>query len=431
VKRYLEFYEPAARASIEKALTAARARGARTAVVLGTPDRVEPMRDCLQGCGFSWIERDIESFRPSEFTGRDVVVVTGGSGADVSGLLHACVRLDVSVIAPITDHHSGRRTVFLMAIPKAGTHMMIRLFELMGLPRSSARAPRPGTWSTPVGYEYHAPCRELLANDAFDPVGRQLLFRSPAVFVYRNPLDIVVSEMNWFSRADHAFSGYLNSCADDAERVSRLLVDETVMGNLRDRINRFTGWMSFGNVIPVSYEELVGGRGGGSDAQQCDSIWALQLKLHIDGDPEDFGRRIYDPFGPTFWEGKIGRYADYMGEEHLALLGTLPQDFMGVLGYTRDSFVSSRVSELLERPLVIKQIPPDFLYMPRLVQEGFLGWNIVEMAGQYYAVEQGREIASAAEALQFSLDHEGFPTAWDAVSAVLVRASRQDARNGS
>src|SRR5262249_33978009 len=152
--------------------------------------------------------------------------------------------------------HYSRRTVFLMSIPKAGTHMVIRLFDLMGLPQSSERSPQPGSWSTPVGYAYHAPCRELMASNAFDPIGRGLLLRSPAVFVYRNPLDIIVSEWDWLLKPEHAFSGYLSSCGDDSDPLEKLIADHRVMGNIRDRINRYTGWMSFSNVVPVSYEEL-------------------------------------------------------------------------------------------------------------------------------------------------------------------------------
>ena len=416
--RYLDFFELAIPSSIEKPLTDAYARGARKVMVTGATACIREISNLLLKLGFSWVEKQVAVFQASDVENNDLVVITGGTSDDVSRVLHACIGSTVAVIAPVTDHHSSQRTVFLMSIPKAGTHMVIRLLDLMGLERSSDRAPRPGTWSTPVGYEYHAPCRELLTNDWFEPVGRQLLFRSPAIFVYRNPLDIVVSELDWFMKAENAFSGYLNCCADDSERLSRLIADETVMGSIRDRINRYAGWMNFGNVIPVSYEELVGSRGGGSDAQQSDSIWALQLKLHISGSPEAFGNQLYDTGSATFSKGRIGRHKEHFGTEHFALLDSMPQDFMHALGYAKGLPRSSRINTMLRRQLVVKRLSIEQLYTLRLVRENLFGWNIIEMKGLYFLVRQGERIASSAEAQTFARKHEGFMTITDAVSAI-------------
>ncbi|MFA5924976.1 MAG: hypothetical protein WC856_27460, partial [Methylococcaceae bacterium] len=409
--------------SIEKVLGEAYVRGARKALVVGVTACSEFVFDILNKHGFSWVEKPIEDFPVAEIASYDLVVVFSGAGDDVSRVLHACIDLSISVVAPVTDHHVSRRTVFLMSIPKAGTHMMIRLFDLMGLPRSSDREQLPGTWSTPVGYEYHAPCRELLDGDCFEPIGRQLLFRSPAIFVYRNPLDIVVSELDWFVKAGHAFSGYLNSCKDESEQLSRLIVDQTVLGSIRDRINRYAGWVNFNNVIPVSYEELVGARGGGRDTQQADSIWALQLKLHIAGSPEAFGSQLYDPGSATFSKGIVGRHMERFESKHVELFDSLPQDFMHSLGYTRNSPNSLRTSEFLYRPLVVKDLPTELLYTPRLVGKDLLGWNIVEMAGQYFPVQHGEHILSSAEALAFSHQHKGFMTISDAVGSAIYRMS--------
>jgi hypothetical protein len=258
-----------------------------------------------------------------------------------------------------------------------------------------------------------------MANDWFDPIGRQLLFRSPVIFVYRNPLDIIVSELDWFVRPDHAFSGYLNSCADKSEQLDRLIADQSVMGNIRDRINRYTGWVKFENVVPVSYEELVGSRGSGSDADQEDSIWALQLKLHIPGDPSEYAKHVYDPTSATFSAGRIGRHLECFEERHFSLLGSLQQDFMEALGYSRGAKTSSRVIELRRRPLAIKELHPDILHMPRLVRESVMGWNIIEVAGKYFPIRQGEQIMSAADAASVLAAREGFVTLGDAMDAVI------------
>lgn len=417
MKRYLDFFEPATRGSLESSLERAFDAGGRKAVVIGTCG--QEMASALRNTGFSWSESSAESFRRLDIPEAEVVLIAGTSGADVSLALHACIDKSIVVIAPVTEHHYSRRTVFLFSIPKAGTHMMIRLFDLMGLVRSPDRSPQPGTWATPVGYEYHAPCRDLMANDWFDPAGRQLLFRSPAVFIYRNPLDIVVSELDWFVKPENTFSGYLNCCAGKDEQLDRLIADSTVLGTIRDRINRYAGWMNFENVIPVSYEELVGGRGGGSDAEQLDTIWAIQLKLHIPGNPQEYGSRLYDSASATFSKGKIGRHAELFSQRHFELLDDLPQDFMQALGYIRGSLASSKAKELRRRLLVVKEISPVVLYKPRLVRENVFGWNIIEVAGAYYPVRQGEHVMSSEDAKDVAARQKGFIVLQDAVDAVM------------
>jgi hypothetical protein len=420
VSRYLDFFDPEVSTTIQRPIGSTYARGARRVLVAGVDGCNSEIRNILNNTGFaSFGESRISDVQTADISGNDLLVINSGSSKDVSRVLHDCIGKKVEVIAPITDHYISKRTVFLMSIPKAGTHMVIRLLDLMGLARSPDRAPRPGTWTTPVGYEYHAPCRELLANDWFDPVGRQLLFRSPAIFVYRHPLDIVVSERDWFVRPEHAFSGYLNCCEDESEQLDRLIADQSAMGTIRDRINRYAGWMSFNNVIPVSYEELVGSRGGGSDVEQADAIWALQLKLHIAGSPEEYGARLYDPASTTFSKGRIGRHTECFTKRNFSMLDSLPQDFMHALGYARGSRISSKVLELRRRPLVVKELSPELLATPRLVREGIFGWNIIEMAGKYYPIRQGKLIMSAERAVLYLTDQSGFATLSDAVDALI------------
>jgi len=426
MNRHLDFFDPAVPATLQQVLTEAYARGARKVLVSGADNRNTGLRRMLHSTGFTTlVGRRISDIKPINISNSDLLVINDGSSTAVSRVLHACIGKMIGVIAPITDHHISKRTVFLMAIPKAGTHMLIRLFGLMGLERSLDRAPRQGSWCTPVGWEYHAPCHELVAKDFSHPLGRQLFFRSPAIFVYRNPLDILVSELDWFVKPEHLFSGYLNSFKNDRERLFRLIADDSVMGNIRDRINRYAGWMNFSNVIPVSYEELVGASGGGDNTRQADSIWALQLKLHIAGCPEDFGRQLYDPGSATFMNGEIGRHRECFTDKHWTAFDTLPQDFMRALGYSKDSLVSSKVDELLNRRLLVKQLSNNQLYVPRMVRANLQGWNIVEIAGQYYPVKLGHRIDSPGAGKDFAHNHEGFMTDADAAGFIVNNYTSQ------
>lgn len=417
MKRQLHFYS-SDRGAVAGWLRRAADSGARRGVIIGDAEQAG-LGEIVRQAPLSWSVASVDTENLGLTSATDVVLIAVNDAAKVSQELRACIDCHGVVIAPITKHHYSRRTIFLLSMPKAGTHMAIRLLGLMGIERSSDRAPAPGTWSTPVGYEYHAPCRELLANDWFDPVGRQLWLRSPALFIYRDPRDIVVSELDWFAKSEHAFSGYLRSCKDDGERLERLIADATVMGTIRDRVNRYVGWVHFRNVIAVSYEELVGGRGGGSDGAQCDTVWSLQLKLHIPGDPLEFAAQLYDPASPTFSQGRIGRHRQCFTARHYELFDALPQDFMQALGYDRDSNLSAKVAERRHDALEVKEIQPELLYLPRLVRQGVKDNNIVELAGRYFPVPQGEQLVSARDGQAFSESNRGFATLRDAIDAAL------------
>lgn len=416
--RELVFHDSAAPGDLERALRRISNASPTEILVVGQEPPNARVQSVLQRLGLPF--RHVREIPSGTAEAAPLTVLVGDDDpALVSRALHACIDRDVRVAAPVSADHVSRRTVYFMSIPKAGTHMMLRLFELMGLPRSDERQPVPGTWCTPTGYQYHAPCRELFAGDWFEPLGRQPFLRSPSVFMYRHPLDIVVSELDWFSRPGHAFSNYLASFATDDDRLEALIADPSVMGTIRDRVMRYAGWVRFGNVCAVSYEELVGDRGGGSDAAQRDAIWALQLKLQIPGEPCELAARLYDPGSATFSKGRIGRHTECFRERHSAAVAALPQDFLQTLGYRPGIAQSSFSAGFRCRPLAISQLAGAALFTPRLVRENVRGANIVEIAGRYYPVRQGHPLHSDEDARAYSDSHEGFIGLEDAVGAAM------------
>ncbi|HWV46834.1 MAG TPA: hypothetical protein VN039_12590, partial [Nitrospira sp.] len=138
---------------------------------------------------------------------------------------------------------------------------------------------------------------------------------------------------------------------------------------------------------------------------------------------QDYGSRLYDEASATFSKGRIGRHMECFEERHFALFDALPQDFMEALGYSRSSLTSSRTKELRHRPLVVKSLSQDALYTPRLVREGVLGWNIVEIAGKYFPVRHGVRIISADDAKVVSEEQEGFWSLRDAMDALIHGAA--------
>lgn len=308
---------------------------------------------------------------------------------------------DGVVVAPRTRHAFDARPLFLISIPKAGTHLLYTLAEAFGYVPGIVcpEWPRPRHWYCVEYSNSHT-----RATDFFIDTVRRSPFgnrhhpfgASPALFIYRNPLDILVSEANYYHRDGNAiFGGYLRSRSFE-ERLLTLIDDPWLFGSFRDRMAGFIAWLEFSNVIPVSFEELVGARGGGDDAIQRRLIWSLQLKLHVPGTPETFAAQVFDTESATFNAGQIGAHREKFGAAAMTRFLGLPQDFMRALGYSADASSGparfpSRAEEFIRRPVRVDEAT--FQDTPILMETGFHGRDIVRYRGRFYGA-RGEDLAT-------------------------------------
>lgn len=315
-----------------------------------------------------------------------------------------------TVIAPITSHFWKRRPLFLISIPKSGTHLVYELASAFGYRQGGncTDDPAGGTTYFINSMNPHTATSFLDFRDSSSNLYHPFM-RCPAIFSYRNPLDIVVSEANYYHKDGRsAFWSYLSGLDFDG-RVRLLINDPFMLGTVRDRIMPFLGWLGVKNVIPVSYEELVGARGGGDDGLQARLIWSLQLKLHVPGSPRDFASRIYNDKSPTFTSGQLNTYKRALSDQALGSFLALPQDFMYELGYLGEDGApgsgdsapalprpgqsgdpgairtySKRIDEFRRRSLVLSTAAVDDA--PILMLANFCSHNIVRYRGRYYAI---------------------------------------------
>ncbi|WP_374340853.1 hypothetical protein [Methyloversatilis sp.] len=329
----------------------------------------------------------------------DALLANATSAEAVSALLSQQLDVDgVAILAPVTEHFGRNRPLFLISIPKGGTHLLYRLAESLGYPPGVVHNdnPLPGNWYCVEYSNSHTVARDFFVDTTRrSPFGnRHHPFpRTPTILIYPNPLDVLVSEANYYHRdGATVFAGYLRHL-DFEQRLLRL-VDDPLLGSIRDRINNFVPWLDCENVIPVSFEELIGDRGGGCDATRDRLIWSLQLKLHVPGSPDRIGAKLFDESSPTFHEGRIGAFREKMGEEAFRRFFSLDQDFMSATGYAeagepgpdRVISVSARAEEFRSRPL--RTSGADFSDTPFAVDWDFLGHNIVRFDGLYYALDR-------------------------------------------
>jgi hypothetical protein len=297
------------------------------------------------------------------------------------------------LIAPITPYYFRNRPLFLLSIPKAGTHLLFNLVKTFGYEDGviCSEMPAPGSCYCVMGSNTHTTAHDFFIEKTKDsPYGNKAhpFLHSPALLIYRNPLDILVSEADWFGKEGNSpLYNYLGHLSPD-ERLCRLIDDPELLGSIRDRTMDFAPWLDCTNVIPLSYEEIVGTQGGGNSEAQRKLIWSLQLKLHVPGDPTTHGAGIYDQDSPTFFKGSIGRYLKSLDQKTFDKAQLLPQDFMTRFGYDVKSLelpapFPAYANKFLTRPL---ECPEPQSLPPFVVDTDFYGYNIVKYKKKFYGI---------------------------------------------
>lgn len=327
---------------------------------------------------------------------RDVgaIAILGSDPDAVSAALLDYVDAgSLTLLAPRTARYWSKLPLYLISIPKAGTHLLFQLAEALGYKPGGQTPHNPtgGNWYYLLNTNAHTGADEFFL-DALQraPFGNRAhpFMRSPALFNYRHPLDILVSEASYFHLDGKSPLSVMLSTLSFEERIDRLIDDPWLLGTLRHRVGRFAAWLDCANVIPVSFEEMVGSPGGGSDADLERLIWSLQLKLHVPGNPAAVREIVQRRDSATFREGRIGGWRDKLPAAALAKVRALPQDFMARFGYGIDvsptGVLPKSVERFRHRPLTLSRA--DFRSTPILVRPGVLGHNIVAFRDSYLAV---------------------------------------------
>ena len=331
-------------------------------------------------------------------------------------LLHYADQDFVHIIAPRTARHFRAQALFLVTVPKSGTHLTRGLLRAFGYAEGNEHnyTPEPGTWYCLEYSNTHTRAADFFVDSVRRaPFGnRHHPFpHTPTLFLYRNPLDILVSEANYYHRDGNTiYAGYLGSLNRE-QRLDRLISDPWLLGSLRDRMAAYVPWLGFPNVVPVSFEELIGEAGGGDNELQQQTVWALQLKLHVPGRPEDYARQIFDPDSPTFARGRIGQQHELLGPAQRTALLDLNQDFMEAFGFRlqqagADDWRPGRAAEFRHRPL--RLAPNLSAQIPVLAESSVFDFNLVFFAGCYWAVPRALgpvDIAALPEAQRNCLPH--------------------------
>jgi hypothetical protein len=238
----------------------------------------------------------------------DVLCLTHDDPTMLADALHNQIARQAGmVIIPKLPEQGLDRAIFLISIPKAGTHLLYRLAEALGFKPGIVcpDKPTPGHWYCVEFSNTHTRPSDFFVDSVRRaPLGNRAhpFMRSPALFIVRHPWDILVSEAQYNGIPGNTAFAAFYSGLDFPRRVERLLKDDRLLGRFRDRVLAFAPWLAFPNVIPLAFEDLVGSRGGGDDTAQKYLVWSIQIKLGISGVPREIASGLFDPTSPTFRE---------------------------------------------------------------------------------------------------------------------------------
>lgn len=271
-----------------------------------------------------------------------VRVVFADTPDDLRSRLAPYVDRPAHVVAPRLD--SCAAPLVAVTIPKSGTHLLLELLTEFGYEHDGffPGTPQAGRYYF-LGGTSHVDVPTLLTLpflNNFDGGYSSALWDCPVLLMYRNPLDIVCSEINWYAKPGNTYLAHHLARFEPGEVARRLIEGDRHLLDLHGRVRHYFGWLDFHNTIPVSYEELVGAQGGGDADLQTRLIWSLQVKLQIAGDPANFGRVLARRGGRTFHKGRIGRFRETLGPEHLEAARRLPPETFAAFGYDLDRLVA-------------------------------------------------------------------------------------------
>jgi len=267
------------------------------------------------------------------------------------------------VWAPKTSHYFRSRPVFVQSVPKSGTHIAFECLKAFGYaePPSLDLPDFDAPLADGVFYNLqHMPISCLSSPYQRFPQFIQSLSRSVTVFVVRDPRDVVVSLAYYLAaQTDYHITTSLFREMPVSERVARVLTGEypipiylnrylNLSGSIRELLTPYLTWWSdtFPNVWRMRYEDIIGAEGGGDAGRQLQTIWELQLALHVPGRPGNYRDRVFSRDALTFRRGQIGDYLIDFSEDHHESFERSAGDLLDTLGYggrwkiTRDFAVS-------------------------------------------------------------------------------------------
>ncbi len=167
----------------------------------------------------------------------------------------------------------------------------------------------------------------------------------PMLLMLRDPRDVCLSHVQHvMDRPDYPIHARYEALSP-AERLLTSIrgfepepTEKRGLLSIDQRCRAVLDWAALPFVRTITFEKLVGERGGGTRDDQIATLRAITDHLHIRHGRGDLERIADGMFGGThtFHKGQIGRWRDEFREEHKAAFKAVAGPLLIELGYEKD-----------------------------------------------------------------------------------------------
>jgi Sulfotransferase domain len=162
------------------------------------------------------------------------------------------------------------------------------------------------------------------------------------IFMYRDPRDVILSMVNFLSgktaqgfgnfSENLAYSRILSTKPTLAEKLTYALSDPSFPCN--GDHERSLWLLNHPDVCKVSFEELVGAAGGGSDEAQEAAVARVVEFLGIPDDPKSLTGKLFRRDAFTFFRGQIGSWREAFTPAQAPLIASRLREMIDLYGYS-------------------------------------------------------------------------------------------------
>lgn len=252
------------------------------------------------------------------------------------------------------------RPSLILSIPKAGTHLIIHLFELM---LKSPRFWGNGNDLAVITNQHIKRIADTGAICVTHAVGnahnQEMVYSNNlfGIFIIRDPRDQVVSMAHWLHNAPNRVYQHRFDQFSIEQLISMMIEINSQEGpyaflfkykNVWPELENFCDvaglydlylpWSDNPNVYTTRFEKLIGPRGGGTLDEQVTEILNIAAHVGVTLSVEQVTRITNHLFGSgmTFYKGKIGAWKNEFTQEHKNAFKRVAGDLLIKLGYEKD-----------------------------------------------------------------------------------------------
>lgn len=248
------------------------------------------------------------------------------------------------------------KKLFLNSIPKSGTHLLTGLIQQLGFTHSGLIVSASTADESPahdsgllvgissparINVDYFSSIISKIDSNSFHyghvPYSDQLhealeKFDLAMILLYRDPRAVALSLVNYVLRLpEHPYHDYFASCSSLDEQIKSIALGAANSFNenkplflpLNDWYDAVMGWVNYPKAHFLSYEDVVGEKGGGNQRTQRDTLLKLASFLDLTSNLEQvrsLQSSVFDTTSPTFHSGQIDSWQTLMNDELITYL---------------------------------------------------------------------------------------------------------------